>query len=284
MSTLTLDNLPELPQSATLRKLAERLWAQQDVIALWLGGSLAQGTADTYSDIDLRVAIAPDTLDSWRTPTWNDLFDTPPVGAQSLTFGATAFLHHLVLANGDIVDLWLQSRDQDPSPDSVLVLGCRDADFADKLAQVTPHPAFAPEPADAEAIRQLIVQFWIASHKHRKVLARGLDMVAQFGVPLERNFLLRLWYVLATGLDYGGTGLTIHSLSPITRALRERIGEPALTLYGLPLRTRAEISAAIETDRAEVARVGRLLAERLHFDYPDALEQTARQGWAAFLK
>lgn len=54
--TLNLDALPDLPQSALLKQFAPGLWAAEGVVAMWLGGSLATGTADRYSDVDLFLA------------------------------------------------------------------------------------------------------------------------------------------------------------------------------------------------------------------------------------
>lgn len=36
------------------------------IIAAWLGGSLASGTADRYSDVDLNCLVQDDDLPFWR--------------------------------------------------------------------------------------------------------------------------------------------------------------------------------------------------------------------------
>src|SRR5437879_5406837 len=106
---LSLKNLPDLPQCALLAQIAENLWQQEGVRALWLGGSLARGEGDLYSDVDLRLAAAPEALDHWKQPDFDSLFIKRCQVRVYRAFGETAFLHHLLLDNGDIYDLWVQS-------------------------------------------------------------------------------------------------------------------------------------------------------------------------------
>ena len=56
-----------------------------------------------------------------------------------------------------------------------------------------------------------------------------------------------------------------------------------LMLCGAPIRTRAEIFAAIERYRDVVSQLGHSLAERYGFTYPTELEEMTRREWAAFL-
>ena len=96
--------------------------------------------------------------------------------------------------------------------------------------------------------------------------------------------MVRLWYVLATGNDCGPLHrLTIHTLTPVIRTAQAQIGAEALTLVGQPMRTEAEIIAGAADLREELARVGRLLAEKLGFDYPTDAEATVRRTWREFL-
>jgi hypothetical protein len=43
------------------------LQADERIVAAWLGGSLAAGTADAHSDVDLRIAVADDAFDAFVT-------------------------------------------------------------------------------------------------------------------------------------------------------------------------------------------------------------------------
>jgi predicted nucleotidyltransferase len=56
-------------------RAAEALRGDERIVAVWLGGSLAAGTADAYSDVDLRVAVADDAFEAvaadWEAlPAW----------------------------------------------------------------------------------------------------------------------------------------------------------------------------------------------------------------------
>src|SRR5215469_12281312 len=172
MDELNLSHLPDLPQADTIRAVAATLWQQPAVIAIWLGGSLARGAGDVYSDIDLRVAVAPADLTPWETPEFEQLFAySPVVGQQFLRFGDEAFLHHLILANGVLIDFYVQSSECELSPEPHQVLGCRSDNLAVRLAESqTELPTIVPLPPRGEVLRSLLIDFWVNSHKHCKVL------------------------------------------------------------------------------------------------------------------
>src|SRR5688572_8633723 len=69
-----------------------RLEGDERVRGMWLGGSLARGTADAASDLDVILAVADDAheefTESWRS--W--LADiTPTVLAEELPFAKGSF-------------------------------------------------------------------------------------------------------------------------------------------------------------------------------------------------
>jgi predicted nucleotidyltransferase len=66
--SLSLDVLPDPPQSDLLRQLAPGLWQAEGVVAFWLGGSLAAGAADRYSDVDVYLAVEPEAKGDWMEP------------------------------------------------------------------------------------------------------------------------------------------------------------------------------------------------------------------------
>jgi len=280
---IALPPLPPLPQVERLRQLAPLLWQREEVRALWLGGSLARGEADRYSDVDLRLAVAPDALDTWRQLDFDLLFEGGCVGSHFSLFDADLFLHHLALSSGDIVDLSVQSAARAPFRETVLILGCRDRAFERQLGNAEAALEVRAEPAGAAGVRGVIVDFWINSLKHRKILHRGLDLLALTGIEIERATLMRLWYVLATGFESAPGRDSIHGKTPVIRAVEGLLAAKAFELLGAPARHRAEIVQAIEGHRDEVSRVGRLLAERLGFAYPAALEETVRRTWHEFL-
>ena len=275
MADMDLSALPDLPQRPLLIELAHDLWADPNVVALWLGGSLARGTGDAHSDVDLRVALAgtdqaPETL--------------PPSASRVASritysllwrFAEDAVLHHLLLDNGQVYDFLVQTAMRPPGSEARLVLGCRDEAFAPKLVGGE-DPSVQFKPADPEEIRQVVGGFWMNLRKHRKVLARGLTLIAWEGEHRLRQDLLRLWHVLATGQDCGPlSAMTIHSLTPMVRAVEAAQNGGALNVLGRSSETEAEFQETLEHLRAEGARVGRRLAERLNFEYPAAAEEAA---------
>ncbi len=267
----------------TLKRVTARLWAEPDVIALWLGGSFARGAADENSDFDLRVAVRPEALPRWQRAdmTAQDLsaqIGETVAGINPMRWEGTV-LYHLLLTNGLIMDFLVQSVERDPPADWTLVLGCRDAAFGQSLASAQLPPSADPVSADPTVICQAITDFWIGSHKHIRVLSRDLDPLVLIGLSLEQSVLMRLWYVDATDRDQGTQRPTIHSLTQVVRAVTEWVGSRSLEILGSPQTNRAEIKRAIDIHRSEVAAVGRRLAVRLGFVYPDVLEQTVRDCW-----
>jgi predicted nucleotidyltransferase len=280
---LRLDLLPSLPQSQTVRALVPRLWQDDRVLALWLGGSFATGTADPYSDIDLRVAVPPADLGRWEAADLDVLLSTPPLAQHLLRLGAESFLHHVVLANGDILDLLIQSAAVAPGVEPTLVLGCRDAAFAELLAAGS-HPSEADAvPVTGELVRRLIVELWVNSHKHRKVLYRKLDPMFPAATYFNWQMLMRLWYISATGHDVSREHFTgIHGLTELVRAVEGSYGSAPLALCGVPTRTHEEICTAIERYQDAISELGRSLAERYDFEYPAELEAVTRRAWQVF--
>jgi predicted nucleotidyltransferase len=280
---LRLDNLPPLPQSQTIRALAPRLWENEQVVAIWLGGSLAAGTGDPYSDIDLRVAVSPDDLPAWESADLQSILDGPALARQLVKLGDGAFIHHMILQNGDILDLLVQSAEAAPVSEPVLMLGCRDDAFAERLASSKQAPDTTPTPVTSEAVRELVVAFWVNSHKHRKVLHRGLDLMFPAATYANWHMLMRMWYIDATGCDASSYHFSgIHGLTELVHAVESVNGAEPLTLCGAPTQTREEIFFAIECYQETVSLLGRRLAERFGFDYPADLENTVRRDWKGF--
>lgn len=279
---LDFSGLPSLPQAVSLKQVSSVLWSDEDVIAVWLGGSFARGEADEYSDIDLRVAVRPEAEERWRQPNLELLFGGRVGGCTSFLLNGE-LLYHIALTNGDIYDLWTQTTEEAPPEDAALILGCRDEAFAEKLTAATLPPRPEPVPADPAAVHQMVISFWINSLKHRKVIHRGLNLVAQTGVGMERALLQRLWFIAATGRDGVSPRPTIHTLTELDHVVTEVQGAYGLSVTGGPLTSRREIIQAIELNRDAVAALGRRLAAHFGFDYPGELEQTVRRTWQQYL-
>lgn len=227
--------------------------------------------------------MPPDDFPRWEAPDLDALLGAPPLAAHLLHLGVNSLLHHLILANGDILDLLIRSAAVAPDSEPVLVLGCRDEAFADLLATSnhTPKPEIVP--VSGEQVRDLIVGLWVNSHKHRKVLYRQLDLMFPAATYFNWHELMRLWYIAATGHDTGPHHFTgIHGLSDLVRTVEAAWGSEPMALCGAPIRTRDEICSAIERYQDTIAQLGRALAERYGFAYPDELEAVTRRDWRAF--
>lgn len=285
MIELQLSSLPNLPQRETVVEVASVLWQDAVVVALWIGGSLASGAADQFSDVDFRVAVAPDQLAHWKAPRFEQIFaGAPVVGRTMLQFGDDALLHHLVLSNGVIFDFFVQSTTRWPTQEPLLILGCHSEVFERLLAGQNSVPHVARQAVSGEMLHDLLVSFWVNSHKHRKVLYRGLDLMATQGLHIEQSMLMRLWYMEVSGQDCGDVRQqTIHSLTEVVRIIDQAVDPQALALLGAPMRDRQDLYQTIERDRQVVSHLGRRLAQRYDVEYPAALEATALQGWQAFL-
>ncbi len=290
---LDLARLPAIPQAAPLHQIAPRLWARDDVLAIWLGGSLAHGGWDAYSDVDLFVAVQPDDMDNWREPNLHAIFGEGYVASRFSYFGEKFYVHHVFLDTGDIYDLHIQAVDPeaidgDVRPDARLLLASRGEALTERLLMTREKREFPPLPPtlpiDAEIVRSVVESYWYNAHKHRKVLHRDLDLVMATGLAIFHFMYLRLAHIDAIGSDPGDLyRQTIHSLSPIMHALREHADPAALlAVIGLPMRTRGEIVAAVDGLHDAVAEVGRRLAARYDFDYPLAMEELVRRSWREF--
>ena len=101
---LTFNALDDCPHISYIRQIAAMCWRDESVIAIWVGGSLASGTGDRYSDVDFRIAVEDGCLEAWREPDWERLLPIPVRGASFMSFGASALLHHMVIDDGTIID------------------------------------------------------------------------------------------------------------------------------------------------------------------------------------
>lgn len=274
--------LPDLPQKRRLIPVVGDLWQDPKVVAIWLGGSLARGEGDRYSDVDLRVAFPTAAFDPATIPASARRLSEEAVASITVNFGVDATLYHMLLGDGEFYDLLVQTVDREPTAEQRLVIVCRDAAFGTKLAGGS-DPVVRHPPADASTIRQVIVNYWMGQQKHLRVLYRKLPLLSWEGEHRLRQELIRLWYALATGYDCGPIhALTIHTASPVGRAVNELMGDRALALLGQSLGMEEAMMQAAMSSQEEVARVGRLLAEKLGFDYPSALEATVKQSWQRF--
>lgn len=111
-----------------------------------------------------------------------------------------------------------------------------------------------------------------------KALARRYDLSPFAGLYIERMALLRAWYMQAVGQDIDSR-VTLHLLGALHKGLDGKLTQQQQTLLSLPSRTPEETVTVIEAIRAEMASVGRWLADRYPFAYPHELEDLVRRVW-----
>jgi len=282
MTDLNLSFLSNIPahHADLIRAMSAQCAADERVQAIWIGGSLAAGTGDAYSDVDFRIAVEPGQLEQWLTPDWQRYLPTrlQPCGAVLLRFGGPTLLHHLVLSDGTIVDFFVQDTTHHNHEPNIIILACRNAAFRTMLEGFTrPADALIRE-IDGAVVRQFLVDYWITTHKQMKALARHYDHTAFAGLYLERMALLRAWFMQAVDKDIDARP-TLHMIGALHKGLARHLSAQQHDLLGLPSRTPEETIAVIEAIRIEMARVGRWLADRHAFAYPHELEAVALRVW-----
>jgi hypothetical protein len=278
MSDIDLGSLEHAPHANLIRDMASKCSADSSIQAIWVGGSLAAGRGDAYSDVDFRIAVEPGQVDEWTNPDWEHYLPIRPCGGVLMRFGEQALLHHLVLADGTIVDFYVQDTTrQNPEP-NLVILACRNAEFREMLEGFAHPAAVLVRAIDGTVVRQFYVDYWITTHKEMKALARNYDHFSFVGLYLERMALLRAWYMQAVGKDIDSR-VTLHMLGALHKGLDGKLTEHQHNILGLPSRTPEETVTVIDAIRTEMASVGRWLADRHAFAYPHELEDVVWRVW-----
>lgn len=278
MSEIDLGPLERGPHANLIRAMASKCFADGSIQAIWVGGSLAAGTGDAYSDVDFRIAVEPEQIHPWISPDWEQYLPLRPCGGLLMRFGEHALLHHLVLTDGTIVDFYVQDTTQQNPEPNLVILASRNPEFRSMLEGFARPAAILVREMDGAVVRQFFVDYWITTHKQMKALARRYDLSSFAGLYMERMALLRAWYMQAVGQDIDAR-VTLHMLGELHKGLDGKLTEHQQALLGLPSRSPEETITVIEAIRAEMSSVGRWLADRYTFSYPDELEDVVRRIW-----
>lgn len=278
MKDIDLGLLEQGPHAHLIRAMARKCAADGSIQAIWVGGSLAAGQGDAYSDIDFRIAVEPGQIDRWVSPNWEQYLPLQPCGGLLTRFGEQALLHHMVLADGTIVDFFVQDTTQQNPEPNLVILACSNAAFRVQLEGFANPAAVLVRDIDCEGVRQFFVDYWITTQKQMKALARRFDLSPFVGLYMERVALLRAWYMQAAGKDIPAR-VTLHMLKELHQGLEGKITKDQRALLGLPSNTPDETVRVIDAIRAEMAAVGRWLATRYDFEYPYELEAVVQRVW-----
>lgn len=69
-----IQSLPASWHARVVASAAEQLPREPGVVTVWVGGSLANGIGDIYSDVDLNLIVEDETIEFWRT-NWPDALE-----------------------------------------------------------------------------------------------------------------------------------------------------------------------------------------------------------------
>ncbi len=277
MNDLSLDHIPDTPHKDLLKSLADLAWANPAIQAIWVGGSIASGKSDRASDIDFRVAIDEPTVEAWEQVDWDTLLPVPQVGMTTLRFGPKAILHHMLLANGVLLDYLIQTCDRSYPEVAVKLIAARNDELADTIRSFSGAETPVHVAVDPDRVHQLFVDYWILSYKHLKVIHRNQGLGTTIGLHHERMSLLRALFIQQTGKDLDARP-TIHALSAMIASISDNHQGPWLEL-GSPVRSLDEARIAIEMIRDRMSKIGHELADTMGFDYPERLEAVVRDAW-----
>jgi predicted nucleotidyltransferase len=124
--------LPDVPQLERLPAILSNLAQDQNITAIWLGGSLATGTPDEHSDIDLRLALSAQTFNLEHLPPALHGLERDSVLVRRSSFGEGTAWHYLMLPDASIWDVLIYRDTREPFPEFRRVIQAR-GDWANKL-------------------------------------------------------------------------------------------------------------------------------------------------------
>ena len=247
MSTSSSPALAHL--EAFVDHASRTLESDDRILAAWLGGSLASGTADAYSDVDLRIAVADDAFDAFVAD-WRSL---------PSSLAPTVLRRRIGTPDSPIVTAitpeWLRfdvaivrATAPERSGDRVL--------FDRRSAPPAAPPSARPDPADR--LPGIVEEFLRVLGLWRVVDGRGEHTLMAHGASLLRWSLVDLFLIENRGQRGGMLHLNPHLTA-----------EQVALLETLPT-TAPELNVAVA--RAFLPRARALMA-RLGQPYPDDLER-----------
>ncbi|GAB3924697.1 hypothetical protein GCM10011575_04060 [Microlunatus endophyticus] len=226
---------------------------------LWLSGSLARGTADPGSDLDLLFALADDSYDQFIAG-WRDWLDAltstllvkqPP--GRILIF--TALTPELCRMDG--VFEKVGHLPESPFRTRITVI---DRDGLD--AQI-PAPVDGPGP-DVDKIAGLLAEFWRVQAISAPMINGRKDLLAaRSGIDLSIQMLYELFVETNQPLPPMGVKQFNARLTAAQRALLESFPPYGADVRSLTIAGRAVVDAMQTHGRAASERVGAVYPEEL---------------------
>lgn len=238
-----------------------RFRADDRVQAMWLGGSLARGTADEASDLDLVLAVADDAFDSFASDWRGWLADiTPTVLAAELPF-AKGIIYSVTpgFERLDVVVERVSALVSTPHRSRILVF-----DKADLDGQVPdPLPGGGPSDTTVEAI----ITEYFRTNAVETILVRDDWLLAREHIRAVSTLIYRLLVEANAPLPATGVKQWSTKLSDEQKTLMLALPTTCDDIEGLRV-------AHVHLARAFVSNAA-ALAEQLGVVWPEQLEAAA---------
>ena len=203
-----------LPQLAVLPEIVRNLYDLPPVKAVFLGGSFGRGEGDLWSDLDLQVLVDEEFADFLDDAEIRLVTGRPPVALERFKLGPTGWMHHMILADGIIVDLFCRTELSVAETRMWIALSANMASLPEAIAT---HPKpWSPVSIAQGEVSALVTRYWVTMHKHRRGMGRTQDLVIWTGIHHSVAQLVRLEFIGLTGQDCGDlTRMAIYDLSGV---------------------------------------------------------------------
>ena len=251
-----------LPGYRRLLIRAEEVFASDPrVRGLWLSGSVARGTADRASDLDLIIAVADDEHEafamSWRQ--WlSDI--TPTVLAGELPGGTGSFWS--ITDNFERFDVIVE-----PVSRVATSAARRRAVVFDRDDLTSSIPAESGDGPSSRVIKELVDHWFHFSAMLEVILWREDWLLADAHLHFLKDLLYKLYVESNQPLPPTGVKRWSQKLTALQRSVLEGLPTSARTARDVEVAHRAFAEAFLATARA--------LAQRLGVEWPVALEEAA---------
>lgn len=288
---LDLSSFSSVPQGRTLQNVRDALARSGRVQAIFLGGSLANGDSDSFSDIDISVFIDPDE-DGETT-----------LGIETMLNESVIEIHEFVghnastlifwFENGIMCELYIFSTDEYfqrartmEQRQTYECLYLRDSSYLEGIDSNSKgaHEIIFSSP-EIDSIRNLIYFFWRESFNATKLIHRNHTLTAYQKRQVLEGTFIRLAFIEKTGKEYlpenvnKSTHTYLRAFDKLSDAEKIKI----LDVVGLEGRDANSLGHSIYAISKAFWEVGKSLNESYPFDYPVALAELTLNQWRSLL-
>ena len=256
---VALEPLPA-PYHRHFDRILEVVRPDERIRGLWLSGSLARGTADAGSDLDLVLAVRDDDFDAFAEG-WRDWMAriTPVLLAKELP--RSKVIIYALTEDLCRIDAVVEPVSRVATSPHRRRLAVIDRDGLDRMV---PEPEPGPGP-DRSKITAMITEFWRIQANFPAMINGRKDLLcANVGVHGSAQMLYDLFVETNQPLPPMGVKQFTSRLQP----------DQAEVLLGLPVCAPGDRRLLIEADLAvceAMATAGRAAAERVGADYPERI-------------